>query len=156
MFRNRHGFDHDFTVLDESLAPVFYIASGYFLRSLGEVRTRDRDGAAVYVLRGQVLDLPRQIVIRHHQGPIVGRVHAKLRRPLKSPVRVRLPNGAEWQTTGSLPGRQYTVTENGRPVIQVDQKSVQIRDSCKVDVADEVDASLAAAVVWAIDELVGD
>jgi uncharacterized protein YxjI len=148
--------DHDFVVLDASLDPVLYVASGYFLRSTGEVRTGDRDGDSVYVLRGQILELPRQIVIRRPDGPMVARVHAKQRSPLASPVQVRLATGTEWETSGSLAKRQYTVAEAGTPVIEVDQKSVQIRDSCKVDVADGIDPALAAAVVWAIEELLGD
>jgi uncharacterized protein YxjI len=156
VLRNRHGVDHDCVVLDDSLEPVFYIASGYVLRSVGEVRTGDRDGASVYVLRGQVLELPRQIVIRRPDGPIVARVHAKQRSRLASPVQVRLATETEWETSGSLAKRQYVVAGASGPVIQVDQKSVQIRDSYKIHVADGIDTALAAAVVWAIDELLGD
>ena len=41
-------------------------------------------------------------------------------------------------------------------MVEVAQKQVQIRDSCRVEVADGVDPALASAIVWAIDELLRD
>jgi uncharacterized protein YxjI len=156
VLRNRHGLDRDCVVLDDQGKQLFYVASGFFLRSKGVVRSHDRDGSRVLVLRGKVLDLPMQIVIRRPDGTKVARVSAKWRSPLVSPIRIRLADGTEWETIGSLAKRQYAVAAAGKPVIQVDQKRVQIRDSCKVEVADGVDPALAAAIVWAIDELLRD
>ncbi len=156
VLRTRHGVDRDCTVLDAGKQQVLHVSSGFFLRSKAEVRRRDRDGERVFVLRGRVLDLPMEIVIRAADGTRAARVRAKWRAPLVSPVKVRLADGTEWETTGSLAKRQYSLVTVDGPVIEVAQKQVQIRDSCRIEVADDVDPVLAAAIVWAIDELLRD
>jgi uncharacterized protein YxjI len=148
--------DRDCTVLDSRKDQVLYVAAGFFLRSKAEVRRHGRDGEKVYVLRGRVLDLPMEIVIRQPDGKRAARVRATWRAPLASPIRVRLADGTEWETTGSLAKRQYSLVSDGKPMVEVAQKQVQIRDSCRVEVADGVDPALASAIVWAIDELLRD
>jgi uncharacterized protein YxjI len=156
VLRSRHGIDHDCTVLDARKEQLFHIASGFVLRTKGELRSRDRDGEVLYLLRGQLLDLPRQITISRPAGAAVARVRVVRRSAEPSTARVRLTDEGELQLTGELDRRHYVLSEHGTPLIRVDQKSVQIRDSCKVDVADGTDPALAAALVWAIDELLED
>jgi uncharacterized protein YxjI len=63
-------------------------------------------------------------------------------------------HGHLWQAKAACEQeKQYDITFGGRPIIHVDQKWLQIRDSYKVDVIDGVDAALAAALVWSIDQL---
>jgi len=156
VLRTRPGVDRDCAVLDASKQQVLHIASGLFLPSVGEVRAQDRDGAPLFVLRGRVLALHRQIAIRTPDGSTVARVRAAWRSPWEGSIRVRLSDGTQWETDGSLAKRQYVLADAGKPVVKVDQKCVQIRDSCKVDVADGIDPALAAAVVWVIDDLLDD
>jgi uncharacterized protein YxjI len=156
VLRTRHGVDRDCTVLDADKQQVLHVSSRFFLRSKAEVRRRDRDGERVFVLRGRVLDLPMEIVVRAADGTRAARVRARWRAPLVSPVKVRLADGTEWETTGSLAKRRYSLVTVDGPVIEVAQKQVQIRDSCRIEVADGVDPALAAAIVWAIDELLRD
>ena len=89
-------------------------------------------------------------------GAAVARVRVVRRSSEPSTARVRLTDDVELELTGELDRRHYVLSEDGTPLIRVDQKSVQIRDSCKVDVADGTDPALAAAVVWSIDELLED
>lgn len=156
VLRTRPGVDRDCAVLDANKEQVLYIASSFFLPSIGEVRAQDRDGAPLYVLRGRLLAIHRHIAIRAPDGSTVARVRAAWRSPWKGPIRVRLSDGTQWETDGSLAKRQYVLADAGKPIVNVDQKWVQIRDSCKVDVADGIDPALAAAVVWAIDDLLDD
>ena len=127
VLRTRHGVDRDCTVLDARNDQVLYVASGFFLRSKAEVRRHGRDGEKVYVLRGRALDLPMEIVIRQPDGKRAAGVRATWRAPLASPIKVRLANGTEWGTTGSLAKREYSLVSDGKPMVEVAQKQVQIR-----------------------------
>jgi uncharacterized protein YxjI len=156
LIRNKYGVDRDLAVVDESREQVLYLASGFWLRSLGEVREQHRDGATLYELTGRFANVPRRMDVRDARQKRVASVRAKQVHPLGSEIVVRLADGTEWHSEGSLAERQYAVTAHGEPLFRVERRSVQIRDSYRVDVAGEVDAALAIAVVWAIDEVLGD
>lgn len=64
---------------------------------------------------------------------------------------ITLPPGGQWDLHGSIMERTYSVTSEGRPVLDITQKWVTVRDTFTLDVADGVDPVLALAVLWGVD-----
>jgi uncharacterized protein YxjI len=156
LIRNKYGVDRDFAVVDEQREQVLYVASGFWLGSIGRVRQGDRTGTTLYRLNGHLLNLPRTMEVRDPSGGHVARVRAAWRHPADSPITIRLASGTQWRTVGSLSDRQYAVIADEQSIVEVDRKSVQIRDSYTVDVADGTDPALAIALVWAIEDVLDD
>lgn len=50
--------------------------------------------------------------------------------------------------------RNYTVTADGQPVVQVNQKLQAVRDTYAVVYRNDLDPALAMAVIWAISRFV--
>jgi uncharacterized protein YxjI len=74
--------------------------------------------------------------------------------PIKSRMTLTVVGGAVWELEGSLMEKDYSIAAEGRPVVQITQKWVTVRDAYTLDVADGTDPGLALAVLWAVDRWV--
>jgi uncharacterized protein YxjI len=84
----------------------------------------------------------------------VAQLSAKAFSFIKDKMNLEVMDGPAWALEGSFIEKNYTVTSEGRTVVQITQKWVAIRDQYTIDVADGVDAGMALAVVWAVDRWV--
>ncbi len=62
-----------------------------------------------------------------------------------------LIEGPGWEVEGDFFGHDYTITENGAPVVAIHKKWMAWGDTFELDIADESREVLAMAVVLAID-----
>jgi uncharacterized protein YxjI len=151
--KSKFGAGRDFAVTDTAGRQVLYVDGKLALRTKGEVRERDKSGPLRYNLHGRFFNFPHRMDILDPSRRKVALVKAKFFSPIRSKLTIVMAGGPDWASTGSLMEKRYTITAGGNPVIHVDQKWVQIRDSYKVDVIDGVDPALAVALVWGIDRL---
>ena len=67
---------------------------------------------------------------------------------------LEMVSGEPWILEGSFIEKNYTISSAGRPIVEISQKWITMRDRYTVDVADGVDPGLALAVLWAVDRWV--
>ncbi len=153
LVKSRFGAGRDFAVLDPTTeAERFFVDGKVGTRPKAEIR--DAAGQVVYQVRGRLLGVPKQMTITDAQGGEVASLQAKMFSPIKSRMTLTVADGASWELEGSLLEKEYAIAVEGRPVVQITQKWVTIRDAYTLDVADGTDPGLALAVLWAVDRWV--
>lgn len=58
---------------------------------------------------------------------------------------------AHWHLEGNIIEKEYSVTSEGRTIIDITQKWLRIRDAYTMDVDSSVSPALASALIWAVD-----
>ena len=72
-------------------------------------------------------------------GEEVASLKAKMFSPIKTRMTLEVPSGEPWSLEGSFI-KNYSMTAAGRrPIVQINQKWVTIRDTYNLEVADGVD-----------------
>ena len=59
--------------------------------------------------------------------------------------------GPDWEVEGNFLSHDYTITENGKPIVAIHKKWMTWGDTFELDIPDESNEILALAVVLAID-----
>ncbi len=151
--KSKFGAGRDFAVLDPATEQQRYFVDGK-LGPKPKAEVRDSADAVVYHVTGTLLGIPKHMTITSVDGAEVASLKAKMFSPIKTKMTMQVPSGEPWQLEGSFIEKNYSVQAGGRPVVQITQKWVSVRDSYTVDVADGVDPGLALAVMWAVDRWV--
>jgi uncharacterized protein YxjI len=149
VMKSKFGAGRDFAVTDLNDAQVSYVDGKLGPRPKAEVK--DGEGNVRFSVKGRLLGVPKQMTISDHDGREVASLKAKMFSPIKSRATLTMADGSSWQIEGSLLEKDYSITANGKPVVQISQKWVTIRDTYTLDVAEGVELPLALAIVWAID-----
>ena len=150
LVKSKFGAGRDFAALDPAMEEQRYFVDGKIgPRPKAEVRAGSDE--VVYRVRGTLLGFPKHITINDATGADVASLKAKMFSPIKSRMTVQIPSGDDWQLEGSFLEKNYSVTAGGRPVVQINQKWVTIRDAYTLDVAEGIDPGLALAVLWSVD-----
>ena len=150
---SKFGMGRKFNVLDPTTEQLIYLADGKVgVRPTCEVK--DADGMVIYLVRGQMLAIPKRMAISDASGVQVAELKAKAFSPIKTRMTLTVPNGSPWQIEGSLMEKNYSISRDGAPAAHITQKWVTIRDRYTLDVAEGVDPALALAIVWAVDRWV--
>ncbi|PFG44255.1 uncharacterized protein YxjI [Isoptericola jiangsuensis] len=151
--KSRFGLGRDFAVLDPTTDEQRWFVDGKVgVRPRADVQ--DAAGQVVYQVTGRMLGIPKHMTIARADGTEVASLRAKVFSPIKDRMTMEVPGGEPWNLTGSFIEKNYAVEAGGRPIVQITQKWVTIRDAYTLDVADGTDVGLALAVVWAIDRWV--
>ena len=79
---------------------------------------------------------------------------AKTFSPIKSKMNLEVTSGEPWALEGEFLEKNYSITSSGKPIVNITQKWVTVRDTYTLDVAEGVDPGLPLAVVWAVDRWV--
>jgi uncharacterized protein YxjI len=153
LVKSTFGAGRDFTVLDPATEQQRYVVDGKLgVRPKAEVR--DASGAAVYQVTGTLLGVPKHMTISDVGGVEVASLRAKMFSPIKTRMTLQVASGEPWELEGSFMEKNYSITAAGRPIVQITQKWVTIRDTYTLDCADGVDPGVALAVLWAVDRWV--
>jgi uncharacterized protein YxjI len=153
LVKSKFGAGRDFTVLDPATeAERFFVDGKMGTRPKAEIR--DAGGQVLYRVRGHLLGVPKQMTISEAGGGEVASLRAKMFSPIKSRMTLTVADGSAWELEGSLLEKEYAIAVEGRPVVQITQKWVTVRDAYTLDVADGTDPGLALAVLWAVDRWV--
>ncbi len=108
----------------------------------------------IYHVVGRLMGIPKHMTISDAAGTEVASLKAQMFSPIKSRMTLTLSDGQTWELEGSFIEKEYAIASEGRPVVQITQKWVTVRDAYTLDVADGVDPGLALAVLWAVDRWV--
>jgi len=153
LVKARFGAGRDFAVLDPaSEEQRFFVDGKMGARPKAEVL--DAANQVLYRVTGRVLGIPKHMTIADAAGTEVASLRAKTFSPIKTRMTLEVASGEPWTLEGSFIERNYSVSAGGRPVVQITQKWVTVRDTYTLDVAEGVDVGLALAILWAVDRWV--
>ena len=154
LMKSKFGAGRDFRVLDpRTEEQVFFVDGKIGTRPKADVQSGD--GTVLYRVRGRLLGIPKRMDVTDADGNQYAHLHAQAFKFIKDKIDVTLASGEEWLLEGDVIEKNYAVNDsNGRHVIQISQKWVQIRDQYVIDIAEGVEPAAALALVWAIDRWV--
>jgi uncharacterized protein YxjI len=154
LMKSKFGAGRDFRVLDpQTEEQLFFVDGKMGTRPKAEVQAAD--GTVLYRVRGKLLGIPKRMDVTDAEGKQYAHLHAQPFKFVKDKIDVTLESGEEWLLEGDVIEKNYAVNDNnGRHVIQITQKWIQIRDQYVIDIADDVEPAAALALVWAIDRWV--
>jgi len=150
--KSKFGAGRDFAVLDLAEQQQYFVDGKMGMRPKAEIR--DAADRPVYRVTGQLFGVPKRMTIADADGHEVASLKAKMFSPIKSRMTLTMANGADWQLEGSLMEKEYSISSDGAPVVQITQKWVTVRDTYTLDLAAGIDAGMALAVLWAVDRWV--
>jgi len=151
--KSRLGIGRDFAVLDPTTEEQRWFVDGKAgLRPKAEIQ--DASGATVYTVTGALIAIPQHLTIADADGNEVASLRAKAFSMVKDKMTLEVSSGEPWTLEGSFIEKNYSVATGGRPIVQITQKWVTVRDSYTLDVADGTDVGLALAILWAVDRWV--
>jgi uncharacterized protein YxjI len=153
LVKSKFGMGRDFAVLDPETEEQRYFVDGK-VGSRPKAEVKDAADATVYTVRGTLLGIPKHMTIHDADGAEVASLKAKVFRPVKDKLTLEFPAGEPWELVGSIFEKNYSVSSDGMPIVQITQKWVTIRDAYVLDVADGIDPGLALAMLWAVDRWV--
>ncbi len=153
LVKSKFGAGRDFAVLDPETEEQRYFVDGK-MGTRPKADITDAAEATVYTVRGTLLGIPKHMTIYDADGGEVASLRAKAFRVVKDKMTLEVAAGEPWELVGSLIEKNYAVSSGGRPIVQITQKWVTIRDAYVLDVAEDVDPGLALAVLWAVDRWV--
>ena len=153
LVKTKFGAGRDFTVLDPATEKQRYFVDGK-MGPRPRAAVRSGSDEVVYQVRGSLLGIPKHMTITDAHGAEVASLKGKMFSPIKSRMTLEVPAGEPWELEGSFLEKNYSVTSAGRPVVEITQKWVTIRDTYTLDVAEGTDPGLALAVLWAVDRWV--
>lgn len=153
LVKSKFGAGRDFKVLDPTTEEQLYFVDGK-IGTRPKAEIQDASGSMVYRVRGTLLGIPKHITVYDAAGNEAADMRAKFFSPIRDVITLTVPGGEDWMLRGSFIEKNYTVTASDRPVAQITQKWVTIRDTYTLDVAEGIDTGLALAVLWAVDRWV--
>ncbi len=154
LMKSKFGAGRDFRILDPATDEELFFVDGK-IGTRPKADIKDMQGNVLYEARGHLLGIPKRINVTDAEGNDFAHLHAQPFKFVKDKIEVTLASGDEWLLEGNLIEKNYAVNDkNGRHVVQITQKWVQIRDQYIIDVAEGVPPAAAFALVWAVDRWV--
>jgi uncharacterized protein YxjI len=152
LVKSKFGAGRNFDVSDPGTEEQRYFVDGKVgIQPKAEIRAGATD---LYRVKGSLLAFPKHMTITDATGAEVASLRAKTFSPIKSKMTLEIVSGEPWILEGSFIEKNYTISSAGRPIVEISQKWITMRDRYTVDVADGVDPGLALAVLWAVDRWV--
>ena len=150
LVKSTFGVGRDFSVYDDEAATnkVYFIDAKMGFGTKAEIKSAD--GALLYTAKGKVINIPRKMDYFAPDGTTVARVVAQFS-PIKQRLKMELANGKKWELEGNFVGKNYTVVEGDKTIIEINQKWLTLRDKYFVEIASDVDIALALGLIWAVD-----
>ena len=150
LVKSKFGIGRDFTVYDDEQAThkVFFIDAKMGFGTKADIM--DADGKVVYTAKGKVINIPRRMEYFAPDGTVVAKVVAQFS-PIKQRLTMELANGKKWELAGNFIGKNYTVVEGNKKIIEINQKWLTVRDKYFAEIAEDVDVPLALGLIWAVD-----
>lgn len=153
LVKSKFGAGRDFAVTDPGTEEQLYFVDGKVgIQPKAEIRAGGND--RVYRVKGSLLGIPKHMTITDAMGAEVASLRAKTVSPIKSKMTLEMVSGEPWILEGSFIEKNYTIRSSGKPIVEISQKWITMRDRYALDVADGVDPGLALAVLWAVDRWV--
>jgi uncharacterized protein YxjI len=97
------------------------------------------------------MGVPKKVTIMDADENELAEIKSKFFSPVKSQMDLEMVDGRHWRLEGNIIEKEYSVTAEGRTILNITQKWVTIRDAYTLDVDESVPPALAAALLWAVD-----
>ena len=147
--KSQFGMGRDFEILDENEQRAYFVDGKFGMRPTAEVQ--DAEGAIVYKIRGHLMGIPKKVTIMDADDNELATIKSKFFSPIKSQMDLETTDGKQWHLEGNLIEKEYSVTSEGRTILNISQKWMTVRDAYTMDVDESVPPALAAAMIWAVD-----
>ncbi len=150
LVKSKLGIGRDFSVYDdaEEKNKVYYIDAKMGFGTKAEIQTADKK--LLYTAKGKIVNIPRKMEYFTPDGKVAAKVVAHFS-PIKQRLTMELADGTKWELAGNFIGKNYTVKQGDKTIIDINQKWLTIRDRYFADIADGVDTALALGLIWAVD-----
>ena len=152
LFKSKLGVGRDFEVSDAAGERILFVDGKVGATPKAEIR--DAQDAVRYTVKGQFLGIPKRMTISAADGSQVAELKAKAFSMIKDKMTMTMADGSTWQVQGTLMEKNYSISSEGQPIVQISQKWLTVRDKYTVDYVSSLDPALVMAVVWAIDRWV--
>jgi uncharacterized protein YxjI len=153
LVKSKFAAGRDFAVLDpQTEEQLFFIDGKMGPRPKADVL--DAQGQPLYHVTGRLLGIPKRMTITDLEGTEVATLKAKAFSPIKARMTLELSDDTSWSLEGSFIEKNYSIKADDKPVVEITQKWVTIRDTYTLDIADGADPGFALAVLWAVDRWV--
>ena len=151
--KSKFGAGRDYHVIDPATEEEKFFVDGH-LGTRPKAEVQDMAGKDIYLVRGNLMGIPKHITISDPDGHEVAVLKAKMFSPIKTRMTLETTSGEPWALEGEFLEKNYTITSGEQTIVRITQKWVTVRDSFTLDVADGVDPALALAVMWTVDRWV--
>lgn len=150
LVKSKLGIGRDFSVFDDEEAKhqVYLIDAKFGLGTKAEIR--DENNTVIYTAKGRAINIPRKMEFLKPDGGVAAKIVAHFS-PIKSRLTMTLSSGEIWELAGNFVGKNYTVLQGDKKIIEINQKWVTIRDKYFVEISEDVDIALALGLIWAVD-----
>ncbi len=154
LMKSSFGAGRDFRVLDpQTEEQLFFVDGKIGTRPKADIKAAD--DTLLYQVRGKLFGIPKRMDVTDAAGNQYAHLHAQAFKFVRDKIDVTLATGEEWLLQGDIKEKNYSVNDSdGRHVIQITQKWIQIRDQYVIDIAEGIEPAAALALVWAIDRWV--
>lgn len=150
LVKSKLGVGRDFSVFDDEAATnkVFFIDAKMGFGTKAEIK--DARDKVLYNAKGKIINIPRKMEFFAPDGSVAANLVAHFS-PIKSRLTMTLANGKVWELEGNFVGKNYTVAEGDKIIIDINQKWLTVRDKYFVEISEDVDVALALGLIWAVD-----
>lgn len=152
LFKSKFGVGRDFEVSDAAGERILFVDGKVGPTPKADIL--DAQDAVRYTVKGQFLGIPKRMTISAADGSQVAELKAKAFSMIKDKMTMTMADGSTWQVQGTLMEKNYSISSEGQPIVQISQKWLTVRDKYTVDYVSSLDPALVMAVVWAIDRWV--
>ncbi|RNL82450.1 LURP-one-related/scramblase family protein [Halostreptopolyspora alba] len=149
----------DYWVEDENGERAFLV-DGKALRLRQTFELKDTEDNELAVIRKKLFTL-RDTMEIERGGETLATVRKRMFNPIRDKLVVDLADGPEWEITGDLLDKEYTIGDDEGPVAHVSRKWFRLRDTYAVDVNTfrgdaGGDPALVISVAVCVDAMTGD
>lgn len=130
-----------------------YRVDGKALRLRSTLDLEDVHGTVLCRIQTRVLHLRDTMAVEHPDGRPIATVHKALVSPLRERWKVDVDAGEDLSVQGNIVDHEYVVEREGRKVAEVSKRWFRVRDTYGIQVAPDLDTTLALAVAVALDAM---
>jgi len=146
------SFGDDYWIEDSDGERVYRV-DGKALRLRSTVDLEDAHGTVACRIQTRVLHLRDTMAVEHPDGRPIATVHKALVSPLRERWKVDVDAGEDLSIQGNIVDHEYVVEREGRKVAEVSKRWFRVRDTYGIQVAPDLDTTLALAVAVALDAM---
>jgi uncharacterized protein YxjI len=150
LVKSKLGIGRDFSVFDDEEGNnlVFKIDAKIGFGSKAEIKGANNN--VIYTAKGKFFNIPRRMEFFNTDGGVVANLKARIS-PIKSRLTMEITKGGVWELSGNFVGKNYTVMQDDKKILEINQKWMTIRDKYFVEIAEDADIALALGLIWAVD-----
>lgn len=146
------SFGDDFWIEDSEGRKVYRV-DGKALRVRNTLDLEDAHGEGLCRIQTRLMHLRDTMTVERPDGSRMATVHKALVSPLRERWKVDVEGAEDLDVQGNIVDHEYVVERDGKKVAEVSKRWFRVRDTYGVQVAPDLDTTLALAVAVALDAM---